>query len=377
MKTQTKTLAFAFGLFAALAILVGCSSDGNVNSPSTGDDPEGQTVNLDDPFGGFLAVDEAPAFGDNELAGSVSDEEELDEEEGYDGLNPDERVRAKEIETSAKRQFFSLTVLWGRLGDDAYSVDPPSMEGAVVWDGSMSLERTGAIRVLSLIKFEPPEDQLGRPRLSAEELDWTSVTHGHYDGLRVLLVVPGDDSTAIETAGLHFEAEPFGEIDFSIAQLDSLAEVYDIAETGEQISFHAFRTDPNVDVRGFCGGRWGWGWAEDDSVGRFRGRWVSCNGQLRGFMRGHYGLNADGDKVFFGKYIDKNGRFKGFLRGRWDVLSCGGQTETPDYKEIGGFWGEWVGRHGNAIGHLSGHWSRRGNMHGVFTGIWRGGLITP
>lgn len=50
-------------------------------------------------------------------------------------------------------------------------------------------------------------------------------------------------------------------------------------------------------------------------------------------MRGAYGINAEGTRVFFGKYIDRLGRFRGFLRGRAYQLPV-----TP-----GGFYeGRWV-----------------------------------
>jgi len=365
----TRTFVFSAMLGAVIGLLIaGCSSEDQA-SITTPDDA--QTVDLDAEYGGFLAVEESPAFGDTEL--SESDDEEDLIEDGYEGLTEQDRVRAREIEAHNQRVWYSVTFVWGMLDrerdEDLEPTDP------VTWDGTMTFEQ-GAIRPLSRIAFEPSEDYLIHPRVGPEELSWASVTHGGADGLRVLLTLPPDETGQGLEGTLHFESEPFGSHDFDISELESLDEVYDIEGSDEQLSVVAFRVDTSVESNGFCHGCWGW---KDEETGEgvraFKGRWVSAEGHLQGHVRGHYGVDSDGEQVFFGKYIDRLGRFQGFLRGHYEV-SSGEATGSGEQVELGRFWGNWLDAHGNALGDLRGHWSRRdGERPGVFSGVWRGTAI--
>lgn len=350
-------------------LMAGCSSEEKNPVNTTGDPtPEDQTVNLDDPYGGFLVVDENPAFGDENLAELEAGEAQV--ADGYEGLSEDDRAVAEGIESNSRR-WYSLTVVWGHLGRTAEVNGTPQEEDPITWNGSMVLQ-DGSIRVLSLLSFEPSEDQIITPRPSPGELNWTSITHGGVDGLRVLLMIPTDENSGQPLASeLVFNAEPVGEIRFTIDELEDLDEVIDVANSEEQISFTSRRADPAASVRGFCGGYWGWKQGED--VGIFRGRWIAMNGETTGYMRGHYGLNSSEEPVFYGKYIDKQGNFRGFLRGTYEIIREQGGFETPEFAEVGAFEGEWVDGAGNALGSLRGHWSRRGQTDmGRFYGEWRG-----
>ncbi len=372
MREHLHTLGLVLVIAFWVVLLPGCSEEDQITDSDSGATAADQTVDLNDPYGGFLAVDEDPAFGNDDLAGSTTLEEEV--ENGYAGLSEEERRSAENMEENHKRGLYSLTVLWGNLEDQELSESnvPPVEADAVIWDGTLSL-REGAIRLLRLIRFERPEDRI-LPRVGSDSLSWTSVTHGGYDGLRVLLVVPTDSSGIPVNDALTFYAEPFGRITLSIADLEEFDEVYDVPNSVEQVSIRAWRADPTVDSRGFCGGRWGW--AANDSTGHFVGRWVEIDGRLAGYMRGHYGENDEGQQVFFGKYVDRWGRFRGFLRGRYEIIrdaeiDLGGSGVS----EIGSFNGEWVGKHGHAFGRLSGHWSRRGERPGLFSGVWVGHYV--
>ncbi len=380
MRHTTRKLALVLGLLAAVWVIAGCSSDesSNVTGGSTTGDPDQQTVNLDDTYGGFLAVDEDPAFGDDELAAAISEEEAV--ADGYEGLDPNERARAQEMEEN-KRVWYSLTVLWGNLDTpNENEVSGGSQEeDPVVWDGTMTIG-LGAIRVMRLISFEHPEDHLILPRPAAGTVQWSSVTHGYLDGLRVLLIYGGDEPAAqAPDDTLHFSAGPLGTVSLPIEELEDLNVIYDIPGSVEKVSFSAFRVEEAHHVRGFMAGRWGW--AEGDSVGRFRGRWMSHTGAHLGFMRGHYGENSHGDQVFFGKYIDHQGAFRGFLRGTYEILRTVGNPDNPAGApvnfEVGAFQGRWEDASGNQMGDLHGRWSRVGKRPGVFSGSWRGLGIAP
>jgi hypothetical protein len=386
MFRSATAVAWGFSLLVLLAgalTLAGCSTE--EKPTTTGDpnslDPSQQTVDLDDPHGGLLAVNEDPAFGDEDLVAAQLEDDPVDD--GYAGLDPTERAQAQDIENN-KLVWYSLTVLWGNLDARDNTTPPgPSQEvpNPVVWDGSM-WTHSGAIRVLRLISFEKPEDYLPDSRPHPQALSWASVTHGDFDGLHVLLsfrrgadVPPGQ----VPEDTLRFQAGPCGELSFPIAQLGDLSVIFDIPDSQEKVSFTAFRVEPAMSVRGFVAGKWGW--ATADSVGRFAGRWISCEGLTMGHMRGHYGENSQGERVFFGKYVDNAGRFQGFLQGTYQILRRVGDPDQPagalvNY-EIGEFHGRWEDKDGDMLGDLHGSWSRVGRRPGVFSGSWRGMGIAP
>ena len=53
------------------------------------------------------------------------------------------------------------------------------------------------------------------------------------------------------------------------------------------------------------------------SFGVYKGKWVTANGKVHGWLKGVFGKNKLGHGVFFGKYIDVNGKFKGLLKGHY------------------------------------------------------------
>jgi hypothetical protein len=355
-----------------MALVGGCSED--VNTPDSYNSGS-QTVDLDDSFGGFLPTDETPAFGDDQLADSASDEELV--QDGYEGLSVVQLDEVSKMENNSEAVWYSLTALWGYLKDaednEPDGSIPPEWDEEVEWNGYMELSR-GGIKLLSIILFEREHGDVILPRSDPGLIEWESTTYGHFDGLRVLLTIPPDTSRIPEPVELTFSAGSYQRV-FAIEELDSLSEVIEVIPDVASISFRAFQVDPAVDVRGFCRGLWGN--AEDDSVGRFKGRWVSArDGRLMGWMRGHYGVNTNGDQVFFGKYVDQLGRFKGFLRGHYEVDSSG-ENGTAGYLEQGVFWGGWLDRHGRALGRLDGTWGQRGAGRGRYHGTWRGNVLTP
>lgn len=383
MSRNTTARSLGWVLLAGLLTLMGCSSEKDPTAAGRGDtlDPSQQTVDLDDPYGGLLAANEDPAFGDDELAAAELDDHLV--ADGFAGLDPDGRAQAEEIENH-RRVWYSLTVLWGNLeGPDPNGALGSHAEPSapVVWDGSMWV-KSGAFRVLRLISFEDPEDHLSKQRRDPATVAWVSVTHGDFDGLHVLLsYATGWDNTQQEAPDdtLHFRAGPCGDVVFPLAQLENLSTIIDIPDSQEKVSFTALRVEPAAQARGFCSGTWGW--AAGDSVGRFGGRWLSYAGEARGYMRGHYGENSLGERVFFGKYIDHEGRFQGFLRGTYQVLRQVGNPNDPAGGpvnfEVGQFSGRWEDKEGDVLGDLHGSWSRVGRRPGVFSGSWRGMGIAP
>lgn len=357
MKSQRFAMLLGLGVLGGLLMAGGCSHD----NPTGGDaiTPEDQTVDLNAPYGGFLAVDESPAFGDATLeADAAEDEQQAD---GYAGISILDR-EAIELLEEDQPDHYALIAVWGDLRNANIGADVTELDGTPVeWDGSMSLD-AGAIRLLGLIDFERPEDGI-QPRTLPTDIEWTSITHGDRDGLRVWLVVP----QSAEPETLHLKVGDYVR-DFVTTELEDLSESHEIADS-LQLSLRAFRADPAISASGFLRGRWGW--APADSVGRFHGNWVSADGgNPAGMMRGHYGLNAQNERVFYGKYIDSAGHFRGFLRGTWEAVSEG-TAGTPEFRETGTFSGRWVDDQLHDLGDLQGGWQRRGSHIGIFTGRWR------
>ncbi len=372
MKINWKLLTLVLSITAGAFIAGGCSS----NSSDNGITPEGneeQTVNLDDTYGGFLSVPEDPAFGDVDLA--LSESEEISLEDGYEGLCDSDRSEAEAAEEiSSTRAWYSFSVRWGRLDrKDATSIEEDPITEDIEWNGDLSLS-DGVIRLLSRISFEINDgDHVVKPRPGPGELSWESSTHGSFDGIRIYAIVPIEGSGENE-ATLTFNSSQLGPISFSRSELEDLEQTIDVGSDGLQVSFRAFRADPHSDLRGYCGGEWGW--SEADSVGRFQGRWVEITGRTVGFMRGHYGLNKNDEPVFFGKYIDRDGAFRGFLKGNYSTLTSGDVSEI-NALEVGEFRGHWIDSRGNALGRLSGTWLHRDGKPGRFDGRWAGSSISP
>ncbi|MCK4412029.1 MAG: hypothetical protein KAY32_00660 [Candidatus Eisenbacteria sp.] len=369
MRFVRGSIYFTMGVLISGLLLLGGCSDENSTAAGGAITAENQTIDLDDPYGGFLAVDEAPAFGDAELAAMGACEER--QRDGYAGLSAGSRQTAVELEESDDRDAYSLTILWGCLYDESDSAGVSLGDETLEWPGSLELS-DGAIRLLSLINFERWEDHILRDG-EPGKIAWESITHGSLDGIRVLVIVPADSSGEVPVQTLSLELGDYTR-ELSTTELVDLDELIELSETAK-ISLRAFKVDEGAEVHGFCNGFWGR--RPGQKVGTFRGAWVLEDGRLVGFMRGHYGINSQDARVFFGKYIDGYGRFGGFLRGHWDVTETDGVEGEESYSESGTFEGMWVNWRGNAIGSLKGHWGRREGRPGIFNGAWHGHLIVP
>jgi hypothetical protein len=372
MKRPGSLMVLAFGLLVPFFALSGCS-DQSPTRVGDIDTPEDQTIDLDDPYGGFLAVDEAPAFGDSELEAMALKEEPV--EDGYAGLGLGQRAEAVAIEGDPAAVRYCLTLLWGDLQPPAAGEGEgsPAEGPAIAWDGSLTLSN-GAIRLLNVIDFERGEDDL-LPRPDRTTIAWRSTTRGYLDGIRVMIVLPPDSANARLAETLTIVAGAFNEV-LSTSDLEDLDRIVELSDSA-RVSMRAFRVDSHstAATQGFCRGQWSK--AAGDSVGTFRGHWVRArDGASVGFMRGHYGVNSNGERVFFGKFTNEAGGFEGFVRGTWTIDGIGGGSAGGRLGQ-GRFEGDWVDAGGAALGRVRGHWSQGEDGTGTFNGIWRGGPITP
>jgi len=84
-------------------LLFGCSEERSLNAGDT-ETAADQTVDLDAPNGGFLAVDEAPAFGDVVLEASADKEERV--QDGYAGLGQEQHRQLALLEEDPERVWY-------------------------------------------------------------------------------------------------------------------------------------------------------------------------------------------------------------------------------------------------------------------------------
>ncbi len=351
MKAWKWGIALLIGLLAVGLLNSGCGRD---EAPATSavDPGTEQVLDLDAENGGFLPIDEEPAFGDPALAVLAGREEEV--EDGYAGLGPEGRRHAKRLEDDHRRVRYSLTILWGfrpGAGDSLGATSP------VEWKGSLAIEE-GAIRLLRLIDFERREDRV-LPRTRPDSIAWTSVTSDFMDGLRLLVTVADSGAPAVPLALRLNEYTR----ELTTADLEDLEELIDLGD-GTRVVLRSFRMDSKLEAHGFCSGLWEW--PAENPCGEFRGTWTREEGRMAGFLRGIAGYNRLGEPVFFGKFTGERGNFSGFLRGSWTRSENEGRFE-----------GEWITRTGQALGRVQGVWISRAAGSGVFNGTWRGHPIAP
>lgn len=387
MINRKPNLPILLSLLAMLAmglLVSGCSDDsaGPIAESSTGSD-QYEGLDFSQEFGGLTISDEPEAFADEALLALMHAEDEelvedplaLDpevlrwEEMGGDPSDPNDPTRPR---------FTFLKLRWGMIHgpDDTLAVKDESCD-PVDWTGEFHTDR-GLVIVRRVIAFERPSDHLIFPRLDRKTVAFVSRTGCHFDGLLVQIIEPPEDTGDKdgEPNMLHINTGPYAG-QYNVADLAEINEMIDVDEAGNRFQLTGFTlSDINYCPKGFLSGRYrvlpaddsaDLALDEDDPAGRqlgkFSGLWTDLTGRIHGFLRGGYGLDAEGNRVFVGKYIDRRGHFKGRLRGTWEP------AEEDD--SLATFGGHWVGRGGEVDGFLRGRAHPvEGYPGGFFEGRW-------
>ncbi len=337
----------ALGLIAAWGF-TGCASP---TSDTTADDmaTRTQTVDLDDPYGGYNLADESPMFGDASMA--VYDETSVSEVDDNTDNDPS-------ISPDRARRYLMIT--WGNLKGDSV----PAF--ATEWSGSLTVDN-GVVAAKRTIRFEPNDGLL--PRTSRDKLEWVSFTKPHFDGIIVALhkvVTDTTDTLAVDAAQpqlvVNFETTPL-KVSFTEEELRDLHQVFEVDDAGNAVAFNVITVEPQACPAGFMAGAWRN--VEDRPGGVFRGKWISHSGLHMGYLKGVYGHTSAGENVFFGKIIARNGRFEGLMKGLYGAHNDG---------QPGGWYrGVWIGRALRAQGDLGGNWVTSDDIDGggYFRGKWQ------
>lgn len=333
----------------------GCGSDSDPLSTSTdaiGGNNTVDQIDLNQEYGGLAYTDEAPAFGDSGLLGeSLTIDQNLMAEDDEDSiLEHDPQLRDH---PRLKRTM--VRIFWGQL-DGVPNSTAERPESHLDWSGQLKV--TGGIVALKrTILFEPPYDHL-LPREDAHTLSWQSYTGPHFDGLLVCVLQRPDSNGVYPEGELIFRTGPYSTT-LSLADLDSLELTETVDDLGNAISFEGREVSGRCPA-GFLRGVWAK--YPDSDGGIFLGLWVNRFGMATGFVRGRWGMNETGEKVFAGKVIGRNGEIRGLLRGNWEAVEDGRGT----------FSGHWASRFGHIEGQLRGEYRYREELGaGFFRAQWR------
>jgi hypothetical protein len=370
-------------LAVSVALLVaagGCGSD-EPTSPGAASPPgdDFQAMDFDAPFGGLTATDEAVAFGDRDL---LAAEIEIAGEVYLDPLADDPLVRELlaagegpgDPGDPLRPRFTFLRILWGALeleGSDPEAAGRTDDGEEIDWSGVLRVDR-GIVLVRRVISFERPEDHVVRPRTDRHTVAWHSRAGDDFDGLLIQIIEPPHPGPGERPSDeplpppppnqLHFRSGPFTQ-SFPVDDLAGLDSVFEVEAPGQAIRFTGFTLGSlNPCPKGFLTGRWVLDPEAEPAGGWFRGVWIGIEGRVFGHMRGRWGFNEAGDRVFFGKTIDRRGACLGLVAGAW------APGERPGR---GWFRGRWFDPEREPVGVLDGIITRRPERPvGSFQGRW-------
>ena len=367
-------------LLVAFVFAAGCDSGSdNLANPSATTQEE-NIVDLDSPTGGFSFSDENPAFGEPDLYIYSSEEPEYN-----DKIKDDPDIeRCRKFEGAKK---FRLRAIWGHL---ARSYEDSSVTDCcgIDWSGSATFNN-GIIIIEKLIAFDSGDYVT---RKSKSTIEWISHTCPHIDGIQVKLIAPpfkpysiGTDSTNTIEPVLTIKTGPFTK-SFTLMELEALQLMQPVDRCGNGISINSQLILQNC-PQGYLLGKWER--AELDTtvtdsiivvpdsfdhdndkkilLGHFKGVWIGNNGKMAGHLRGIYGINSSGERVFFGKYINFKGHFKGILKGHYESAP---EITAEYYLPHGIFQGYWISKNFVREGRLKGNWISDKDGHGFFYGRW-------
>jgi hypothetical protein len=334
-------------LIASTAWIAGCNSPESAVPGGSDIVTRAENPDVNDAYGGYNMLDEAPAFGDATLITDYGEDPTFDDPIA-------KQAEVANMERAQGAQLF-LRILWGNLKQDE------TIDHVTQWDGALKVD-PGVILLKRVIRFEPTDHIL--PRTQRDLLEWTSATQAGFDGILVRIIPrPAPVSTtagpAIDSSQvtISFQAGDF-KAQFTLADLPGLHRVAQL-DDGNAVAFDAVRIGPNDCPHGLLAGVW------HDNPNRpggvFFGKWENADGHSMGYLKGFYGVTDDGRNVLFGKLVNRQGRFEGLIKGEWGTNDAGN----------GWFSGRWVDRRFRVQGELKGEWMKsQDGPFGFFRGVW-------
>ena len=361
---QNKPLRLLVILMMFALFITACSDDGEnlAETSLTGtDDFEGMDFSL--PYGGLTISDENEAFGDDSLKAMMY------AEDGEEFEDPMDDAEVQELEDQGNQpgnaddpdrpRFTFLRLRWGMVtGPQDSLIVPDGPCDVTDWSGEIRTDR-GIVLVRRLIRFEQPHDHIVRPRSNKQTVDFVSHTACHFDGLLLQIIERPEDFESNNTDPnlLHIEAGPYSGV-YEVEALAGLNDIIEVDDQGNLMQLNGFNlSDLAYCPKGFLAGRFRrlpvenpeLTLGEEDpgiQVGRMAGVNTNLQGRINGFMRGGYGLDPEGNRVFFAKYIDRRGAFRGLMTGTWEP--------AENERNLRSFEGHWINAAGTTEGMLGG-----------------------
>lgn len=333
----TVTLAV---LFAGCNLLT--DSSGTGGSTSDADEPT-SLLAADD--GGYDTSDDSPFFGLSSM------EQFVDDEEVEDPTVTEEEEAIEETDPTA--EVYYLRLVWGNLELDGFSDedrdDIPS--SWYDWSGTLTLSGDGALVLKRTILFDRHD------RIVSEDdrklVQWRSYTGPHIDGVLVKLIYVPDPE--IENPKVTLTTD-LATVEIPIDEIDRYNEIFTVTEDGQGVAITGILKRPGDCQAGFMQGKY-----HDRPSGEggiFRGRFLSQAGGLHGHLRGHYGVNDAGQKLFFGKYVTNTGRFRGLLQGSYGDGAFSGVWLDSGHAAEGTLDGKYVVGETVDSGFFQGFWEK-------------------
>ena len=250
-------------------------------------------------------------------------------------------------------------------------------KAATQWAGFIGTSAKAG-KVVKLIRFEKKTDSVGPcPETDKPCVAFKTITTGGVDGmlLRVTAAPLPDTGTdpASETGEKAAPPKQFVRIVFAthgidvkipLHKLPGLMQVVPVGD-GQKIAVRGFAKLPKACPHGTLKGKTK---ALAAGKGGFKGKWVSANGDVTGYLGGVYHKTGDEGGVFKGTYTDADGNKKGVLKGKYKTLPL---PVGSKLKAAMAFKGVIVNFAGEKIGVLGGKWSKTGDGTGEIAGKWR------
>jgi hypothetical protein len=322
-------------LLATSGLLAGCNPLGEPRETSSSTTDWENSTDLTSDYGGYTFTDEAAGFGDTEV-------QKLDLEESA--------MSVADSDTVVTPNAFLVRIVWGQLEGN------PEATQVIDWSGAFAVS-SGRLTVLRTLAFEPSTDKV-LPRDDRQVVPFESLTLPHFDGLLLMVHDPDNDTAAT----LAMRTAPYSG-SWTFEELRRANEIIPVDDLGNAVSITGI---PLPDDPGCLGGAMRGHWMHRAGQrGAFRGVVQARLGEPLGHIRGHFGVNDAGERVWFGKIIDRDGRLIGLARGGFqpDPTGPGGQ-----------FTGHWAVQEGQRNGSIVGHYmpgTAAGRSLGHFQARWR------
>jgi hypothetical protein len=337
-------------MIATLTVLTamcwGC--DGAGDGATAGEELEMGVYALEMENGGFSTDD-----GEEDLATFFEGEEEFFEEEvdeGGEGVMEEGDLPVLE----EGDRLYRVRLAWGRFPLAPEAENPTQWLGLVAAKG-------GKVFLHRRLRFESPMQDRARQCKSHNCILINTVTQPHHDGIILSIFVPAPQADAPEFKLVVGFAGKYKRV-LTAAELEGLHDLWVVDDAGNAVLIDSHPQGPCPG--GFLEGVWK---RKNEKGGFFMGKWRTANGKVTGKLAGIWGMRKNGKRVLFGLYVGNGGAEKGLIKGTYKPapklpakLVEGGHFQAHWHDALGDMKGGLKGFYGIGAeagkGHFVGGW---------------------